>query len=105
MATKYEVAVQQAENATEKAREWMEAANDLRVKLEAKEKELTTAKSTSDSWYKQMNGLQSEIEQAHCLLDALPGAVGRKSPPSGDYGHQVTYALMTRLAAWMAARP
>lgn len=103
MATKLEIAVQQAETATEKAREWMEAANDLRIKLDAKEKELATAKSTSDNWYKQLLQAQAEVDQVHHLLDALPNAPARKGA-ANEYGSAPTFAMMTRLAAWMAVR-
>lgn len=65
-------------------------------------KERDTERSNKDYNYKQNQEARAELEQAHALLDALPG-VGRKAE-MGEYGHQTTYGLVTRIGAFLAAR-
>lgn len=66
-------------------------------------KELASNKVAQDSWYKKSDEYKAELDQAHALIDALPGSIPRKSEP-GEYGQQTTHALMTRLAAWLAVK-
>lgn len=66
-------------------------------------KEAASAKSSSDAFYKRSEEYKAELDQAHALIDALPGSIPRQSE-TGEYGQRTTYALMTRLAAWMAIK-
>jgi hypothetical protein len=66
-------------------------------------KELASEKSGKDCWYKKHEESKAELEQAHALIDALPGSIPRQSEP-GEYGQRTQHALMTRLAAWMAIK-
>ena len=66
------------------------------------EKDLATAKSNYDYAIKERTAMQGEVEQAHSLLDVLPG-VGRKSDPN-EYGGTTAYTLATRIAAYLAKR-
>ena len=65
-------------------------------------KERDSEKSSKDTWYKQREEAQNELNQMHSLLDVLPG-IPRKSEP-GEYGQCTTYALATRMAAFLANR-
>ena len=103
MATKYELAVAQAEEAVKALDAAQQSAAEHRAHADKLEKELASAKSTADSWYKQMNEARAEVDQVHHLMDALPNAPARKGA-SNEYGQAPTFALMTRLAAWMAVR-
>lgn len=66
------------------------------------EKDLAAQKQTNDYTNKSRNESQAEVDQAHSLLDVLPG-VGRKSEPN-EYGGTTAYTLSTRIAAFLAKR-
>lgn len=66
------------------------------AKLEA---ELKNKTAESDRWYKSRGEFEAELQQAHTLLDALPGAIPHDKD-GNSYGGK--NALMTRLAAWFA---
>lgn len=103
MATKYELAVARAEEAEKALDQAQESAAEHRAHAAKLEKELASAKSTSDSWYKQLTEAKNEVDQVHHLMDALPNAPARKGA-ANEYGSAPQFALMTRLAAWMAVR-
>ena len=65
------------------------------------EKELAAAKSNSDYHGKQRAEAESELRDVHNFLDAVPGAVPKKSE-TDVYGPE--RSAMTRLAAWLATR-
>ena len=49
--------------------------------------------------------VEAELDQMHCLLDALPGALPRKSVPAGEAEWCArNNTAMTRLASWLAFR-
>lgn len=84
---------------------------DARVELAAQAqqverltKDLKSASDAKDAFYRARTELQTEIDQVHSLIDALPGSIPRQSEP-GEYGGRTTHALMTRLAAWLAVKP
>ncbi len=74
-----------------------------RQNIEQLEKAVESAKSSNGYYQTQAKDAQSELEQAHALLDALPNSIPRKAPPT-EYGHQQQHTIATRMAAWMAVR-
>ena len=67
------------------------------------EKKLKTETATKDTYHKMMFDAQGEIEQVHCLLDALPGSANRKSDGEDTWSRK-DLRTMTRLAAYLANR-
>jgi len=68
------------------------------------EKKLASESSAKDSFYKQMQSAQAEVEQVHALLDSLPGSAPRKTEHEESWQRK-DIATMTRLAAYLANRP
>lgn len=75
----------------------------LKGEIEKLTKERDETKKRGDDWFKQYQERCAEIEQVNLLLDVLPGAAPRKSDDELSY-NQKSYSLMTRLAAYLAAR-
>ena len=71
--------------------------------ITALEKKLSSETASKDTFYRQMNDAKAELEQVHALLDVLPGAAKRKTEAEESWQRQ-DIALMTRLAAYLAAR-
>ena len=72
------------------------------------EKAIATRQVSVDCQIKRATEAETELEQLHGLLDALPNALPRKTPcdpcqSSGYHDHRVNSA-MTRLASWLALR-
>ena len=67
------------------------------------EKDVAREKNGSSSHFKSYQEAKAEIEQVHQLLDAVPNSVARRSESEESY-NRVDRDLMTRLAAWLAAR-
>lgn len=76
---------------------------DLKAQIEKLIKERDNEKRSKDTFYDKSTRLEAEIEQVNLLLDVLPGAAPRKSEDE-DRWRQKDYTLMTRLAAYLAAR-
>ena len=66
-------------------------------------KELTQAKSRGDSYYKESNDRQRQIDEIHTMLDVLPTAPARRTEPhEGSYRQPVELTLIARLSVWIA---
>ena len=96
MVTKKPAMITQLKNANARIKE-------LEAQVEKLSKEAASNKSTSDTWYRQHNEKESELEQLHSLLDALPNCLPRKSQNEESW-RQKDMAAMTRLASWLAVR-
>lgn len=77
---------------------------ELETQVEKLTKEAASNKSTSDTWYRQHNEKEAELEQLHSLLDALPNCLPRKSQGEESWRTK-EHVAMTRLASWLAVRP
>lgn len=67
------------------------------------EKKLAQEKASKDGQSQARQEKEAEIEQVHALLDALPGAAGRKTAHEEAY-YRKDLSIMTRLASYLAAR-
>lgn len=76
---------------------------DLKAQIEKLTKERDSEKNGQKTFYDKSNRLEAEIEQVNLLLDVLPGAAPRTSEDEERW-RQKNYTLMTRLAAYLAAR-
>ena len=74
----------------------LKTANAKTVELE---KKLADSERTQKYLRESQEAKDRQIEEVHTFLDALPGAIERKSQ---DTYHE--RSPMTRLAAWFAAR-
>lgn len=77
--------------------------NSLNETVEKLTKELTTANSLKESYYKSKQELEDELEQLHGLLDGMEGAGGRKTEHEESY-YRKDRKAMTRLASWLASK-
>ena len=66
-----------------------------KARIEELEKELKNAKSMREMYEKSSNKAESEIEQAHAVLDGVKGAPSREY--DGSYG-KMQRSVVTRLA-------
>ena len=103
MATKLELAIARNVELENQVATLTAECIEHRAHCEKLAKERDYANVSKDSAYRNNAEKSAEIEQVHALLDALPNAVPRKGAPS-EYGSQVNHSLLTRLAAWIAAR-
>lgn len=76
---------------------------DLKAQIEKLTKERDNEKNGQKTFYEKSSRLEAEIEQVNMLLDVLPGAAPRTSEDEERW-RQKNYNLMTRLAAYLAAR-
>ena len=67
------------------------------------EKKLAQETKYKEGHYVARQEKEAEVEQVHALLDALPGAAGRKTAHEEAYCRK-DLSIMTRLAAYLAAR-
>jgi hypothetical protein len=66
-------------------------------------KDLASANSTKEHFYKAKQEAEKEVESIHTLLDVLPGALARKTIPDPEvHWNIITHSLMTRFAAYLA---
>ena len=77
--------------------------NTLNETVEKLTRDLTSANSTKDSYYKSKQELEEELEQLHGLLDGMEGAGGRKTEHEESY-YRKDRKAMTRLASWLASK-
>jgi len=75
----------------------------LQSQIASLEGKLKTETTTKELYLKMMGEAQAEIEQVHCLLDALPGSANRKSDGEDTWSRK-DLRTMTRLAAYLANR-
>ena len=68
------------------------------------EKQLASAKSTSEYLSKNASEATAMIEQIHQVLDAVPQAIARESEGENSWD-RVKRTPVTRLAAWLAIHP
>ncbi|HDR9199636.1 TPA: hypothetical protein QDB48_000922 [Burkholderia vietnamiensis] len=61
------------------------------------EKQLESEKNQAKWAREGRESAQSEVNQIHAFLDALPGAIAKKNQET-----YVEHSAMTRLAAWLA---
>ena len=73
----------------------LDTLRDLPKRVEELEKELKSAKSMREVYEKSSNKAESEIEQAHAVLDGVKGAPNREY--DGSYG-KMQRSVVTRLA-------
>lgn len=73
----------------------LENLRELPARIEELEKELKNAKSMRELYEKSSNKAESEIEQAHAVLDGVEGAPSREY--DGNYG-KLQRNVVTRLA-------
>lgn len=73
----------------------LDTLRDLPKRVEELEKELKSAKSMREVYEKSSNKAESEIEQAHAVLDGVKGAPSREY--DGSYG-KMQRSVVTRLA-------
>ena len=71
------------------------------LEANAKIKDLT---ARSEALNASQRKLESEIEQVHQVLDTVPNSIARKSD-NEDQWQRVERSIVTRFAAWLAARP
>jgi chromosome segregation ATPase len=76
---------------------------ELKASLEKEQKATAQEKTYKDMYSKSSEAYKAELEQLHGLIDALPGALTRKTECE-DYPYKRDNTAMTRLASWMAIR-
>jgi len=79
----------------------LKAANARIAELD---KQLASAKSTSEYHVKEANESKQMLEQVHQVLDAVPQSIPRESEGENSWD-RVKRSPVTRLAAWLAIRP
>lgn len=77
---------------------------ELRLKVEALERDHKYEKGYRERAEKEREDLRSELEQLHGLLDAMEGAAPRKTVGKDQWGSdtEINNKAMTRLASWLA---
>lgn len=73
----------------------------LNQKIEALSKELEGSKNQEKWSRERASEAEKQIEEMQCLLDTLPGVVGRKT--SDDY-YAKAFSLSARFCSWLATR-
>jgi hypothetical protein len=74
------------------------------LKIAELEKQLMSARQTSEYNAKQSKDASEMLEQVHQVLDAVPGSIARESEGENSWD-RVKRSPVTRLAAWLAIRP
>lgn len=67
------------------------------------EKKLEDATKTKDRYYQERQNSESELEQVHAILDAIPTAPARRFRPEDAYS-DIERKLPARLAGFFAVR-
>lgn len=77
--------------------------NALSERVDKLTKDLESAKSTSKYHEGQREKAEGELDQAHAMLDGLPGAGPRKTPPPEGSHSDVRLTVTTRLTTYLAS--
>ena len=82
-----------------KVNELQDVINSKDSEIEKLQKDLKSANSSKDTWYKASQDNENELKQMHELLDYLPN----KIPRTAEDGY-TNIKLSVRFAAWLASR-